>query len=59
MSVVVEGDISVESGELEGPIGDGHDLGRVEDEAHIVEGGSNVSPARDVAFAILVLECGF
>ena len=38
LTIVVEGDVSVEGGELEGAIcGNGHDLGRVENQTDIVE----------------------
>lgn len=59
MTVVVERDISVKGGELESSVGDGHDLGGVEDETHIVEGRGYVSSAGDVAFAVLVFESCF
>lgn len=38
--------------------GDGHALGRVEDEADVVEGRGDEAPPRDVALPVLVLEGG-
>jgi hypothetical protein len=61
LAVVVEGDVAVEGGELEGARGggDGHDLGRVEDQADVVEGRGDEATRRDVAPRVLVFEGGF
>lgn len=57
LPIVVQRDVSVESGQLQATIrGDGHDLGRVEDEAHIVERRADEAPRRDVALVVLGLE---
>lgn len=54
MAVVVEGDVSVEGDEFEGS--QRHDLGCVEDETDVVEGGGDEAAGRDGAFGILVYE---
>lgn len=56
--VVVQGDITIKRGQLEGAPRHGHELRRVEDEPHVVEGRGDVPPRRDVALAVLVLEGG-
>lgn len=60
LAVVVERYVTVKGGELEGAVGrHGHHLGRVEDQADIVEGGGDEAAGRDVALAVLELEGGF
>jgi hypothetical protein len=60
LPVVIEGNVSVESGELQGAVrGYRHDLGRVEDQTDVVERGRDETAGRDVAFAVLVFETRF
>lgn len=56
MSVVVEGDVSVEGDEFEGLVESGqrHDLRSVEGEADIIEGRGDETAARDGAACVLV-----
>lgn len=56
LAVVVERDITIEGGELQGACGDGHDLGRVEDETDVVERGRDVAARGDEALAVRVVE---
>lgn len=57
LPVVVERDVSVERRQLQAAVGrDGHDLARVQNEAHIVEAGTDKSPRADVPLAVLELE---
>lgn len=54
LPVVVEGDVAVEGDELEGPVAhEGHDLGGVEDEADVVEGGGHEAAHADEAALVL------
>lgn len=59
LAVVVEGHITVERCELQVAVGgDGHDLRRVQDEAHVVEGRGDEAPGADEALVVLVFEGG-
>lgn len=59
LAVVVERHVAVEGGEAQGAVrGDGHELGRVEDEPDVVEGRRDEPPRRDVPLAVLELEGG-
>lgn len=56
-AVVVEGDVSVEGDEVEtGPADEAEELGGVEGEADVVEGGGDEATAADHAFCVLVFE---
>lgn len=59
LAIIIQRDVSVESSELEGALGSyGHELGRIEDEAHIVEGGGDEAARRNISLAVLELEGG-
>jgi len=59
-AIVVEGDVAIKGKKLEGRGGGGErdELGGVEDETNVVEGGGDETPRGYVAEFVLIVECG-